>query len=184
MKKLKPVIFVQGERSFSRNNLYSQNLLIKAMADGETSPKRLMKAAELRSVAEVYRTLDKISIRKEYHDALIKNGVDLDFIVSGISKIAKNEGNSPDVRLKGYNVLLKSLGLDKYDKAEEGGKSWEELIVQASEKEAAKKEEDKAVVAEIEDYEVTVPETPKDEKKRQETEREVGRQLYANDEDE
>lgn len=184
MKKLKPVVFVQGERSFYRQNLYSQNLLIKAMSEGTTDPKELMRAARLKSVAEVYRTLDKLAIRKEYHDALARNGVDLDFIVEGIKNVTQTTSKD-SVKLKGYEMLLKSLGLDKYEKDEESGKSWEELIMEASEKKEKESREnvkigveEKAIIAEA-DYEVNVPPTPEEDRKRQEDEKEVAQQLYA-----
>jgi len=176
MKKLKPVIFVQGDRSFYRENLYGQNLLIKAMSEGITSPEELKKAAGLKTVAEVYRTLDKLAIRREYHDALQRNGVTLDTIVGGIKTLAETSVKD-STRLKGWELLLKSLGLDKYEKDEESGKNWEELVVEASEKNKNKPKEDVKQLEES-DYEVIVPKTPDAEKKRQEEEKEVGQQLY------
>lgn len=176
MKKLKPVVFVQGDRSFYRENLYGQNLLIKAMSEGITDPKELKHAAGLKTVAEVYRTLDKLAIRKEYHNALAKNGVTLDVIVNGIKDLAQTSKKDA-VKLKGWELLLKSLGLDKYEKDEESGKNWEELIMEASEK---NKDKPKIDIKQLEesDYEVIIPKTPEAEKKRQQEEKEVGQQLY------
>jgi len=175
MKKLKPVVFIQGDRDFYRDNKYNQNLLIKAMSEGITSPAELRDASGLKTIPDVYRTLDKLTLRKDYHDALVKNGVDLDFIVSGIKEITEKASKSA-TRLKGYEILLKSLGLDKYESAEDSGKNWEELIIEASENEKPKEE-----ITQIKtDYEVIVPPTPSIDKKRQEDEKEVAEQLYAN----
>lgn len=176
MKKLKPVVFVQGDRNFYRENKYGQNLLIKAMSEGITDVNELKKAAGLKTVAEVYRTLDKISIRKEYHEMLVKNGLDLDTITRGIQAITENVAEKTSDRLKGYNMILKSLGLDKYEKDEDGGKNWEELIMEASEKK--EKNEETKLLDEGADYEVITPQTPDAEKKRQADEKEVGKQLY------
>ncbi len=175
MKKLKPVVFVQGDREFYRENKYAQTILLKAMSDGITDPKELMRVAGLQKVADVYRTLDKLSIRKEYHNALSRQGISLDKIVSGIKDIC--EGDSSDsVKLKGYQTLLKSLGLDKYEKDEEAAKGWEEIIIDINENKDKKAE---ILDGEFEKYKIDRPETPADELERQEKEKEVGKELYA-----
>ncbi len=79
-KKLKPVIFIEGDNSFYRENRFAQNLLLKALSSGVTDPQELRKVAGLKSVADVYRTLDKMAIRKEYHAALAEQGMTLEFI--------------------------------------------------------------------------------------------------------
>ena len=88
-KKLKPVVFIDGRRDFFRQNLFQQNLLLKALKV-TTDPKKLRQMAGLKSVAEVYRTLDKLALRKEYHAALVKHGVDFNFIVREYKNIVEN----------------------------------------------------------------------------------------------
>jgi len=107
-KKLKPVVFVQGDRVLYRENKYGQNLLLKAMMEGTTNPKELRDAAHMSSVAEVYRSLDKLSLRKEYHEALNRNGVSMDKIVSGIKDIAENSAKDA-TRLKGYEIFMRKM---------------------------------------------------------------------------
>jgi hypothetical protein len=84
--------------------------------------------AGLKTVAEVYRTLDKLSIRKEYHEALLRHNMDLDFIVSGIKGVALTS-EEDTVKLNAYKTLLKSLGLEDYKENEaETKENWEDLI--------------------------------------------------------
>lgn len=171
----KPVTFVGGKRSFYSRNTYAQNLLLKALSKGVTDPEELKKAAGLKRVADVYRTLDKIAIRKEYHDALARNEIDLDFITKGFKDLA--ESSSDKIKLGSLNALLKSLGLDKYEKQEETGKSWEEEILKISE---TKKDviDGEIVEDNIEDYEVAVPDVPVETLKRQVEEKKLGKDLY------
>lgn len=173
--KKKPVVFIQGANSFSRQNTYVQNLLLKALSEGVTDPIELKKAAGLSKVADVYRSLDKLSIRKEYHKALADNHVDLNFIVKGFKDLAGS--GDEKIKLGSLNSLLRSIGLDKYEKQEESGKSWEEEILKISEVE---KDiiEGELVEDSIKDYEVNIPETPLSELKRQKDEKKLGRELY------
>ena len=81
------------------------------------------------------------------------------------------------IKLGSLNSLLKSLGLEKYEKQEETGKSWEEEIIKAS------KVKEDIIEGEItenkkEKYEVVVPEIPIEERRRQEEEKKLGRELY------
>jgi len=181
-EKLKPVIFIQGDVPFYRQNKYAQNLLIKALSNGVTDPEELRKIAKLNKVADVYRTLDKLAIRKEYHSALARAGIDLDYIVEGLKEVYTDAGSSRE-KLQALQTFLKSLGLDRYEKNETGGgKTWEELISDAVVKEQEKKALNKNIiegeVEEVKKYEVVHPKTPPEEKKRQEEERDMGRELY------
>ena len=141
-----------------------------------TDPQKLRDLAGLKTVAEVYRTLDKLAIRKEYHEALLRNGLDLDFIVDGIKDLSENS-EEDNVRLRGYLALLKSLGLDEY-KEKEGDsiKTWEEVIRETAKAEQEK--DTKQIKAAPTNYEVIQPKVPEEELKRQAEEKELGKQLY------
>lgn len=179
MKKLKPVIFVEGEKKFYSKNGYAQTILLKAMSRGVTDPNELRKMAGLKSAAEVYRTLDKLAIRKEYHNALANQGVTFDKIVAGIKDICENS-KTDSVKLSGYQTLLKSLGLDKYEKDDESGKSWEETIIKAiEEKEKTESESGEIIDVEVEEYEIDKPEIPKSALKRIEEEKKIADELYG-----
>jgi len=167
-KKLKPVVFETGY-NYHRDNKFQQNLLLKALSV-TTNPQELRKMAGLKTVADVYRTLDKMSLRREYHDALSRQGISLDKIIAGIRDIAEGSG-SDAVRLKGYQTLLRSVGLDRYDEIEDVGKGWEDIILKQS-------EEKTALPAPNEDYVVIPPEIPVEEKNRIEAERTEGKGLY------
>lgn len=169
MIKKKPIITYQGKTGYYRENSYVQNLLLKALTQGITDPKELRKISGLGKVADVYRTLDKMALRKEYHQALAAAKIDFGFIVNGIKDLAANS-SSDTVKLSSFQTLLKSLGLDKYDKQEESGASWEEAIMEASDGEA------EPII--IDDYEVNVPQVPATELKRRKDEKKFADELY------
>ena len=172
----KPVTFVGGGNLFHSQNTYAQNILLKALSQGVTDPNELRKIAGLNKVADVYRSLDKLAIRKEYHEALVENGVDLDFITKGLKRLA--EEGTDKIQLGSFNTLLKSIGLDKYEKQEESGKSWEEEILKV-----AKVKDDvidgEIIEDKVKDYKVIVPEIPAEELTRQIEEKKLGRDLYG-----
>lgn len=170
---LKPVVFENGRYNYYKKNSYKQNLLLKAMTI-TSDPVKMRQMADIKSVAEFYRELDKLQMRKEYHVALANEGVSLPFIVKGIKDVIISS-ESDATKLKALEIFLKSLGLNEYKETENTNKnSWEDLIVDVDKQETA----GALPQLEIEDYEVTVPETPPDQLKRIEEEKEIGRSLY------
>jgi hypothetical protein len=123
-----------------------------------------------KSVAEVYRTFDKLAIRKEYHEALLRHGMDLDAIVAGIKQIA-DSSEEDAVKLNAYKIFLKSLGLDEYKESDhETKENWEDLIRNSGVEKPKQIIEGK--------YEVIEPVVPEDVKQRQIEEKETGKNLY------
>ena len=174
-KKLKPVTFIKGEyRQYYAPNDYQQKLLLRAMSITE-DPKQWKKMIGVRSMADVYRTLDKLALRKEYHEALVRLGIDFDFIISGIKKIGQG-GKSDGVKLKAFETLLKSVGMDKYDDVKESAKDWEELITEVEDKKRIAGEEVRVIKGE--DYTVITPEVPKESQKKIDADKKVGKSLY------
>jgi hypothetical protein len=175
MKKLKPVVFHSNTYQRHSQNTMQQMLLLKALAITD-DPEQLKRMIGARTVADVYRTFDKLAIRKEYHQALSDNGISFDFLVKGIKEICR-DSSSDSVRLKGYQTILRSLGMDKYEQEHGGGTDWEKLLVEAAERnEGVKKIE--APTGEVVKYDVKVPEIPEDIRKQQEEEREEAKSLY------
>lgn len=177
--KLKPVIFEQGKYNYHRQDDFRQKLLLQALTITQ-DPEELRKMAGFKRVADVYRTLDKMAIRKEYHEALARKGISFDKIIEGVIEIAEGSG-SDKVRLAAYQTFMKSLGVDKYEDATaEKGADWEEALLRAHEQkelEAANKPALEAPKPEIV-YEVTEPPVPEEEKEAIEREQEIGRSLY------
>lgn len=170
--KLKPVIFIKGQFNYHRQSEFQQGLLLKAL-QVTSDPKELRKMIGVRTVAEVYRTLDKLAIRKEYHEALAQHGLDLYTIVNGIKDICMT-ADSDSVRLRGYQTLLKSIGLEEYkESVEESKGGWEEALLEYTEKNRQIEAPKKTV-----DYEVIFPEVPEEEKKRVDREKEAAKGLY------
>jgi hypothetical protein len=132
MKELKPLVLIFGSPKFA-DNIFQQNLLLRAMSQ-TTNLDELKKIAGFHSKAQVLRTLDKLAIRQEFHDALVRNGMDIDNIVSGLKELCV-DSSSDKVRMSGYQTLLKSLGLDKYDIQDTKDSGWEELLLKIIDKE-------------------------------------------------
>jgi hypothetical protein len=185
MKK-KPIVFSTNKTVKHSQNDLGQRLLLKAISEGVTNIDELRKIAGMKTATDVYRTLDKMALRREYHAALATNGVDFEYLVKGIKDVCDN-GMSDKVRLSGYQTLLKSLGLDKYEKVEDSGKSWEESIIQLT-RDNVEEGNLLAEPSEGEDddvgdlnrmYEVEVPEMPEDEKKRRERDKELSDSFYG-----
>lgn len=150
-----------------------QVVLLKALQVTQ-DPKKLKQMIGVRTVAEVYRTLDKMAMRKEYHEALARAGFSLDLAVQGIKTIAETS-EKDDTRLKAYQILLKSLGLDKYEATDAAtGGTWEEELLKSIDK-----TEQPALPAPEADYEVVQPEMPERMKKLRAEEEELTRSIYG-----
>lgn len=172
-KGLAPAYFANSAYTYNSPNYYAQNLLLKAMSGGVTDPKELARLTGMKSAAEVFRTLDKMVIRKEFHQALAANGIDLSFIVNGIKELAVN-GEKDETRLHAFQTLLKSLGLDKYDKEADEGKGWEEAILQVGTDDAIIEDELPG------SYQVEIPQAPKQEKEKKAEEKSLADEIYGN----
>jgi hypothetical protein len=172
--KFKPLTIIAAPQARWRSKVFQQNLLLKAL-NYTTDIKDLRKIAKFHTDAEVYRTLDKLSIRKEYHEALGRNGLGLDTIVNGIKDLCLN-AEKDDTKLKGYQFLLRSLGLDKYEVDETPGKNWEELLLKIDSRDRLT---DGGKVSEGEVlYEVATPEVPPEVIARKERDRELNESIY------
>ena len=170
---LKPVIFFDGKYDFHRQNDFKQRMVLKALQVTD-DPEAIRKMAGLRSVAEVYRTLDKLAIRKEYHEALARQGISLDLIVKNIKDIGTSDESSPAIKLKAWNTILKSLGLDEYKEMEKSSQSWQTMLKE-------KIDRGEIVIDDAEqegDYKVIEPPMPQDEKDKLEAETKAGRRLF------
>lgn len=170
MSKLKPVIFINGQYGYNAQNTTQQILLLKALRITD-DPKKLKQMIGVRSMADVYRTLDKIVMRKEYHAVLAKLGISFDYIVGNLKKEI-DTGEKASDRLKALSILLKSIGLDKYEETTVGGGGWEDALLKLTE---GKKSEEKNEDVE---YEVIQPVIPESIRIAKEKEKQEGRSLY------
>lgn len=152
-EKLKPVVFVQGMYAYNNQNTTQQIMLLKALRITQ-DPKKLREMIGVKTVADVYRTLDKIALRKEYHSALSKLGITFDYVAKNIKKEIDTADKASD-RLAGLNMILKSLGMDKYEESTIGGGSWEDALLKIKSAEEEKGETPKLV-----EYEVVEPVMP------------------------
>ena len=176
-QKLKPVIYTSSSFKRGAPQTTQQILLLKAMQVTQ-DPKKLREMIGVKSVAEVYRTLDKMAMRKEYHEALSNCGISFDYIVKGIKDIA-DAGEKDGDRLKAFQTLLKSLGLEKYEASDiPAGGTWEEELTKSIN---GKKEQDRLpsgnIIDDV-DYEVFEPEVPDSVKKMRGEEAELVDGIY------
>jgi len=168
---LKPVVFVQGKYAYNSQNTTQQIMLLKALKITQ-DPKKLRELIGVKTVADVYRTLDKIAMRKEYHGALAKSGITFDYIVGGVKREIDTAEKSSD-RLAGLNMLLKSIGLDKYEETAIHGGGWEDALLKIK-----GDQEQKQLPATVVEYEVHVPEMPEEIRLKKEQANAEGRALY------
>ena len=172
--KLKPVTFVSGKCNYHKQNNAQQLMLLKALRVTQ-DPKKLREMIGVRTVADVYRTLDKMAMRKEYHAALIRSGISFDYLIEKTKEeIESGNAKSAD-KLNAIKMLLKSLGMEKYEQEGIAGGNWEDLLMKATEKEDSKKIEAPKTQ---EVYEVKAPKTPDSVKKIKDREKKIGQSLY------
>lgn len=178
--RLKPLVY-KSKFNRAHDNTTQQMLLLKAMQVTQ-DPQKWRQMIGVKTVADVYRTLDKMALRKEFHSALDKQGISFDFIVKGIKDIALTGFKDGD-KLKAYQTLLKSVGMEKYDgEASVGEGSWEETLIKRIEAEkAAEKAEGMLrlpTASVVPTYEVKLPVVPESVKKSQAEEEEMTSSIY------
>jgi len=171
--KLKPVTFVSGRYQHNAQNTTQQIMLLNALKITQ-DPKKLREMIGVRTVADVFRTLDKIAMRKEYHRALDKQGISFDYVVEKLKAEIDHGFKSAD-KLKAIGMLMKSIGIDKYEESSVGGGSWEDALIKASETNTLPQNRESETIA---DYEVKVPELPASMKDIKDKEKRSGQSLY------
>jgi hypothetical protein len=170
--KLKPVIYVRGQYPFNNiQNTTQQIMLLKALRITQ-DPKKLRELIGVKTVADVYRTLDKIAMRKEYHAALAESGITFDYVVKNVKGIIDGAEKDSD-RLAGLNMILKSIGLDKYEESANVSGGWEDALLALKDG-----QEDKEAPLKITEYAVTAPEMPEDVRIKKEKANAETRTLY------
>ena len=175
--KLRPVVYTTNYFKRGYQNTSQQMFLLKALQVTQ-DPKKLRQLIGVKTVAEVYRTLDKLAMRKEYHETLSKLGISFDYIAGGIKNIADNGYKDAD-KLKALQTLLKSVGMDEY-KESDGGNSgtWEEELLKAKEIESQKEKDGILKIAAPVQYEVVQPEIPASAKQAMDDEDELTSSIY------
>lgn len=177
--RLRPIIYTANTYKSGSNNLPHQILLLQALKV-TNDPKKLRKMIGVRTVAEVYRTLDKLAMRREYHQALARAGVSFDFMAQGLKNEAVGGDKSAD-RIKAFQILLKSIGLDKYEAIEGAStNTWEEALLESIEKDDGTKalpegEKDD----EVKEYDVIEPPMPDSLREIHDEEDRIGKELYG-----
>lgn len=182
-QKYRPVTFINGRVGKTRNNSTQQVMLLQALSITQ-DPKKLRQMIGVKTVADVFRTLDKMALRKDYHAALARNGVSFDYIIENIKNITDDRDNSAKVKLTALMGLLKTLGMDKYDVPETAASgSWEDALIAKIERDKA--EAGKQLSAgddsteDQEFYEVKAPVIPESVKAIKARDNSIGNDLYG-----
>lgn len=165
-----PIVFVSGNYAQTKTNLSQQLMLMRALKVAE-DPKKFKQVIRARAAVDIFRTLDKISIRKEWHSALARNGIDFDAVL-GVLKKEMYEGDKSSDRIAAAKIIIKSMGLDKYEDSSISGGSWEDEIMKTAEKGLEMKE------LPGQEYEVEHPVIPESVKKQREEQNRLGKSLY------
>lgn len=157
--RLLPVVFMHNDRDKVGHDPDRSKCLFLLKALRVTQdPKRLAQMMGMKRVAEVYRTLDKLAIRREYHDAWVKLGIDFPYILSHFKDVIEH-GKGAD-RVASLKALLKSVGMDEYKESEsDNSGGWEEILGKKIE---ALKDLQGALPEANKDYEVIAPSIPSD----------------------
>ena len=173
---VKPVTFITGQYGdYYGHNNFKELMLLKALRV-TSDPKVLMQMTGIKRFTELTRTFDKISNRKEYNSALQELGMDFKWVAKGLKTEAETGDKSAD-RIKAFQIILKSLGLDKYEEVQGDSSDWESLILKASE--STIKNDSPALSAPApRQYDVNVPEIPESMKKMREKEDKRGKEFY------
>ena len=137
----------------------------------------LRRLTGIKSNAEVIRTIDKLVIRQEYHKALAENELSLDYIVKGLKDICDNS-DSDKVKSNTLFGLLRSLGLERYEAIEQGGGSWEEIMLKIIDKQEKVKEKSESKPMIEGEYEVSQPDIPIEEADRRKRNLEMEKSIY------
>lgn len=171
-QKLKPVTFISGKSVRYGQNTTQQILLLKALKVTQ-DPKKLREMIGVKTVADVYRTLDKMAMRKEYHSALSRAGISFDYLVEKTKQEIESDTSKSADKLNAIKMLLKSVGMEKYEQDGVSGGNWEDILMKASDKDGQKK-----IGTTKEVYEVKQPVMPESLKKIKDKEKQVGKSLY------
>lgn len=155
--RLLPVVFRNQDKGRPKNSPDHAKCLFLLKALRVTQdPKRLAHMMGVKRVAEVYRTLDKLAIRREYHDAWVKLGINFPYILSNFKDII-DHGKGAD-RVNSLKALLKSVGMDEYKESEsDNSGGWEDILGKKIE---ALKELQEASPELGKDYDVIAPSIP------------------------
>lgn len=165
--KNKPVVLTGG--SYGNNDIFKQNKVLQAL-EHTTDIDEIKRIAQMKSRSEVLRTLDKLAIRKDFHEALIKHGLTPNDIVREMSVVISTTDDDR-VKLSALQGLLKSLGLDKYEVSDGGTSTWEEIILKITANDTRR------LNSPIEDYPVIQPVVP-EESRPKDNETEIQRGIY------
>lgn len=165
----KPIVFVTGVYGNAQKSVSQQLMFLRAMNAAE-DPKKFKQVIRARAAVDVFRTIDKIALRKEWHSALERNGIDFDLVLRTL-KQEMLTGEKGSDRIQAAKTIIKSMGLDKYEDSSISGGSWEDEILKASEATAN-------LPLPGEDYDVKQPHIPDHIKKQRKDQNDLGRSLY------
>ena len=154
-----------------KDNIRQQNLLLK----GFLLTSNLVEAGQYAGIkrkVDLYRTFDRLSVRKDYQEALMEEGITPSFLAKSLKFKVENEDKDA-TQLEALKVLLRSMGLDKYEKEEEESKGWEQAVTDYMDNQNLLPTAPKKTV-----YEVKRPEIPESARKAREEDSVLGKELY------
>lgn len=155
-----------------KSDVKTENRLLRGIILHPGSFKSAAKFAGIRNMADAYRTLDRLALRRDYQEALSRHGVDMDFIVTEVKGLAI-AADLDSTRLNALRMLMRSMGLDSYGKEEEGAQGWEKTISSAVVKNKVSPQ-----LSGPAPYEVNRPVMPASLTQERKDEADLGKELY------
>ena len=107
-----PVVFVSGDYGRTQKSASQQLMLLRALNVAE-DPKRFKEIIRARAAVDVFRTLDKLAIRKEWHAALQRKGLDLDTIID-VLKQEMLQGDKSSDRISAAKTIMENKISQRY----------------------------------------------------------------------
>lgn len=172
---LRPVVYTTDNFKKGATKDAGQTFLATAR-EISRDPHKVKELISVKQVADIYKTLDKISMRKEYHSALSRRGISFDYLIQGLKNVADGAEKDGD-RVKAIQILLKSVGMDKYDESSGATTgSWEDTLLKKIEEEGKESLNLPPTV----EYAVIRPTMPASVVKAKQEEAEIMKTLYGN----
>jgi hypothetical protein len=155
----------------------NSTFLLKALKLS-ASPDKMKQLMGVKAVAEVFSTLDKISIRKALHQSLHAFDLDFNYVAKNLKDLGDHANDK--VRLGVMQTLLKTMGMDKYDTPDSGGGGdWEEVLMRKIEEGKQGAIDLPASDVSFPEYEVFEPTMPEDVAAIKKHEDDIGEELYG-----
>lgn len=170
-------VFMQNSNTpaRARSRTAAAELVMKGLSEGITDPEELKRLSGIKRSADLMVTMDRLSLRREFHEAMYRAGLTPDKLMTTLSDHV--DSTDAKVSIKAVEVTLKMLSMFRPESSSGDVKSWEEIVL---EKATAIQEGDMKQISQPV-YDVKIPEVPPDMAEMAEQVRNEGRSIGSSD---